>query len=278
MAGHEGIGVASKVGSGVKGIKEGDTVVPVAPGAGTWSKASLVAGKDLAAIEAVKGKDVGDVASVSAAILPGVMARAMLDATGAGEGDVVVQTMGLGTVGMCVNAEAAARGIVVVNTHPDHPEWQELSAHVQGLNPAAMTLTEEVARSPEFARVTSDLPRAKAVIDGAGGAAALQAAYALAPGGQVITYGNASRKPLTLSYKQLLGLGISARGFSVAQWAAAAGPEAVQAAVGASRKAAGELAMGTGALVPVRAEKMAGWEGALRKASDPYERQVVLVM
>lgn len=275
VAGHEGIGIASKVGSGVAGVKEGDWVVPVAPGAGTWSQASLVAGKGLVSID---GSSVSSVESLSAAVLPGVMAGAMLDATGASEGDVIVQTMGLSTVGMCVNAQAAARGIVVVNIHPDHPDWQELSAHVQGLNPAAMTLTEEIARSPEFARVTSDLPRAKAVIDGAGGSAALQAAYALSPGGQLITYGNASRRPLTLSYKQLLGQGISARGFSVTQWASQAGAGAVGEAVAASVKVAKSLQMGTGALVPVRPEKLAGWAKALEKASDPYERQIVLTM
>ena len=278
MAGHEGIGIATKVGSGVQGVKEGDTVVPIAAGAGTWSKASLVAGSGLASIEPLAGAEAKNIASVSASILPGVMARAMLDASGAGEGDVIIQTMGLGTVGMCVNAEAAARGIVVVNTHPDHPDWSELSAHVQGLNQAAMTLTEEIARSPEFARVTSDLPRAKAVIDGAGGAAALQAAYALAPGGQVISYGNASRRPLTLSYKQLLGQGISARGFNVSLWAAEAGSAKVVEAVASSRQAAKELTIGTGSLVPVQPEALEGWSQALQRASDPFGRQVVFVM
>lgn len=268
-AGNEGVGQALKVGKNVKDIAVNDWVVPGVSGVGTWATHVVAPAEHLCKVEKS-----GSVEQAAVSVVSPALAHCLLKFAELEEGDVIIQNNAASTVGQVVQQLAAERGLVVVNVMRDHPEWEELSAHFQGLNPAGITVSEQFARSAEFPKLLKDLPAPKLALDGTGGAMSIAIARALRPGGTMVTYGNVSKKPVTLPMDLLLDRGVVARGFNLDTWARRVGREKRNELI---RKVTQDVAAGKLKQL-VAWEPFADFNHALKRATKDYERKVVLVM
>lgn len=270
--GMEGLGVVQGVGPDVKDIKEGDHVVPTVAGVGTWATHTVAASSELAVVPQATMKDGVGPSVVAASVGACGLAWCLLRTSKVHDGDVIIQTNAHSPVAQVLTQMAAAKGIAVVNIVPEHPDFESLAQHLTALNPAGFTVSERTARSANFARLLKDLPQAALVVDGAGGAAAISAASALRPGGVLLSYGNSSHKPLALPMTVLLEKGVTVRGFNLDAWAREAGVKARRELAVASATATGE-----GKYTQLLAEETFNdWSVALARASNPFERRVVL--
>ena len=269
--GNEGVGEVVSVGSGVKGVKEGDWVVPSVSGVGTWSTHAVAQASDICVIDKSANLPVEHAAT---AVVAPALAHCLLQFADLSEGDVIIQNNAGSSVGQVVQQLAAEKGVVVVNVLRDHPQLDDLSSHFEGLNPASVTVTEEVARTPELRKIMSDMPAPKLALDSTGGAMALVVADCLRPGGTMVTYGNMSRKPVVLPMQLLLDRGIVARGFNLDAWARQVGPERRNELV---RKLAADAAQGKWRQL-LAWEPFADFDLALQRSLRDHERKVVTVM
>ncbi|KAA0157600.1 hypothetical protein FNF27_00517 [Cafeteria roenbergensis] len=273
--GNEGLGIVQGVGAGVSGFSEGDHVVPTVSGVGTWATHTVAAADHLAVVAAPSADNEMSAVMMAAGAGAPALATALLQFASLSDGDVVVQTAAHSAVGQVVTQMAAERGVAVINIVPDHTEFEDIAQHLSALNPAGFTVRENTARSPQFAKLLSDLPAASLVIDGAGGAAAISAAGALRAGGTLVSYANASRKPIVMPMAQILERGIVVRGFNLDGWAREVSVEERSnlAKTCAEASAAGKYSQ------LLKTENFGDWTHALAAATDATStRRVVMVM
>jgi len=307
--GMEGLGIVVGVGSGVTDFKEGTYVVPTVAGvgerppacrshsgcranasrpgppqrpaaprpplasAGTWSTHTVAAAEHLVDVAAPPSGVEFGAEMMAAGVGTPALASALVQLGAVTDGDVIVQTAAHSPVGQIVAQIAAERGAAVVNIVPDHPSFDDLAQHLSALNPAGITVSETTARSPAFAKLLADMPAAALVLDGQGGSACIAAARTLRPGGLLVSYANASRKPFAVPTSLLLGQGIVVRGFNLALWAMRAD---LIARRGLARACAESSANGKYAQL-LQTEPFADWEHALKAAASPNStRRVVL--
>ncbi len=121
----------------------------------------------------------------------------------------------------------------------------------------------------------ADLPAPKLALDGTGGALAGVIAKQLANNGLLVSYGQMSRKPVTLTADALLDRNIRVRGFSLEAWARAVGKEHRDEVVQATVRDAVEKDAWKQLL---SWEPFVGFDVALARAREGYARKMVLVM
>ena len=248
---------------------------PAVVPAGTWATHTVAAADHLAVVAAPSADNEMSAVMMAAGAGAPALATALLQFASLSDGDVVVQTAAHSAVGQVVTQMAAERGVAVINIVPDHTEFEDIAQHLSALNPAGFTVRENTARSPQFAKLLSDLPAASLVIDGAGGAAAISAAGALRAGGTLVSYANASRKPIVMPMAQILERGIVVRGFNLDGWAREVSVEERSnlAKTCAEASAAGKYSQ------LLKTENFGDWTHALAAATDATStRRVVMVM
>lgn len=240
--------------------------------AGTWATHTVAADSDLVVVPAPSSDSELSAVALSAGVGAPALASALLQFADIKDGDVVVQTNAQSAVAQVVAQMAAERGAMVVSIFPDHPSFDEMSLHLSALNPAGFSVRESTARTPEFAKLLSDLPRAALAIDGAGGSAAISAASALRPGGVLVSYANTSRRPIILPMTTLLEKGITVRGFNLDGWAREV---TVEQRRELARSCAEATAFGKYTQL-LQTETFAHWDEAIKAQANPFSRRVVM--
>lgn len=273
MGGIEGVGQVVKAGA-KSGLAAGDWVVPAKPYLGTWATHTVAGGDDVVKVPAATAE--GGVEQMAASVFPRVVAQALLKSgpVSLAAGDVVIQNGATGAVGQALMQVAAEAGIVVINVAREHDDWDQLVNHWHSLNNASISATEELTQTPAWKRLLADVPAPKLAIDMVGGKSGLTLAQTLTPGGTLVSIGNASKHPLPLTADVLLRKGITVTGWSMENWAASAGPEAVKASI----EEAGKAVAAGKARTLVAWEPFADWKIAVARAQKRGERKVVLKM
>lgn len=274
--GNEGVGVVEAVGSGVKGLAKGDTVVASLGGQGTWS--THVVG-DADAWTKVEGS-VGDAAlpveiaavSVAAPVLGKLLVSgAFTGGAGVGQGDVLVQNGAMSTVGQAVVQYAAARGAKSINIMRQNNDWANSVYHLQGLG-ATQVVNEEYAGTPAFKALLADLPAPKLGLNCVGGAAATAVGAALGRGAAMVTYGSMSKQGVRAPSSWFTSKGLRLSGAHLDAYLRSL-PKVERDAHVAG--AVADLRDGKLSLLVAR-EKFADFPFALKRTLAPHERKVVL--
>jgi trans-2-enoyl-CoA reductase len=270
VGGTEGVGVVEKVGSGVSHVKAGDKVVVAGKEVGTWASHVVSDASNFVAVPA-SAKDVADEQLSTAVVSPIVAERLLSDFVDLKSGDVIIQNNAGSTVGQCVVQWAAARGIKTINIMAMRDDWDNAVAHFHSLG-ANIVVSEEYARTPEFAALIADLPAPTLGLNSVGGEAAIAVAKKLAPGSTMVTFGSVGRHPVTLPLDVFVEKDITCKGFNVEAWMSKVGPEETHAAVNRAVSA-----LGAGKMTQLLArEPFADFGVALDRAMEPHERKVVV--
>lgn len=152
-AGVEGVGIVTAVGSGVKGFAINDWVVPTSGGVGTFKTTTKAKEAELAKVPS-------DI-PVEYAALVGTAVTALKLLAGVKEGDYIIQTDADSSVGLAIVQIARERGVGTINIIADAMGYQEKAGLVKDLG-ADVVVTDTYAQSnPGFAKILSELPKAK---------------------------------------------------------------------------------------------------------------------
>jgi trans-2-enoyl-CoA reductase len=215
VAGNEGVGIVTSVGSAVRGVGIDDWVVPSAAGLGTFSEYVVT---DAVNVQVVPK----DLNLDNAALIGGTVSTALRLVSDFGGSKCLIQNAANTGVGQAVVQIAKARGIKTINIIPDSPESDNVTEYLQSLG-ADIVVTESYASSTKFSRLVADMPTPSLGINGAGGDAATAVARTVGDGSTVVTYGGSA--PVRVPTSVLVGKGVTLSGFSLARWHASASQE-----------------------------------------------------
>lgn len=219
IGGNEGVAQVLAVGDAVRGLREGDWVIPALPGFGTWRKYAICNEDDVDPIE----KDVPIEIAATISINPCTAYRMLRDFTPLQPGDLIVQNGANSSVGMAVIQLAKHMGVHTLNIVRDRPNLPELVARLTDLG-ATTVITEETLANPRLMEeVLEKLPggKKKQPILGfncVGGSSASDIARLLRDGSSMVTYGGMGRKPVCVPTGRLIFNDVALRGFWLSRW------------------------------------------------------------
>lgn len=219
IGGNEGVASVLAVGSSVRGLKEGDWVIPALPGFGTWRKYAICEEDDVDQID----KNVPIEIAATISINPCTAYRMLHDFTTLQKGDLIVQNGANSSVGMAVIQLAKQMGVHTLNVVRDRPNLPELVARLTELG-ATTVITEETLANPRLLEeVLVKLPGGKKQqpslgFNCVGGSSATDIARLLKDGSSMVTYGGMGRKPVSIPTGRLIFNDIALRGFWLSRW------------------------------------------------------------
>ena len=191
----------------------------------TWADELVVAAEGLAAVPAPLQSKLDYAAMLTVA--PSAAARLVADfCPSLGKGDVLVQNAASGPVPQTVVQLAHARGIKPINALRTRGSGTSDTIERIKAYGGHLVVDEAYVRTPEFARLVSDMPKPKLALDAVGGASATELARLLGPSGTLVSYGCMSGKPVQLPSSLFLYKDLTVRGFSLYRWYAQNGPAA----------------------------------------------------
>ena len=207
-AGNEGVGVVEALGDGAGGgLRVGQRVLFGAAGLGTWTTRGVYPAAALLPVP-------DDVAVETAATL-GVNActayRLLSDFAPLAKGDTVLANGGSSGVAAALAALCRARGLRLVLSMRDRPDWDVMVDRLKAQGAEAV-VEDSFVRTPGFKELISDMPAPKLALNCVGGRSATDLARRLGHGGQLVTYGGMSRQPVTLPTSLFIFKDIAARG------------------------------------------------------------------
>mmetsp|Transcript_26771 Transcript_26771/g.36869 ORF Transcript_26771/g.36869 Transcript_26771/m.36869 type:complete len:391 (+) Transcript_26771:810-1982(+) len=214
IGGQEGVAVVEKVGSSVSDLKEGDWVIPHAPGLATWTQRSKAKAAHLLRVS----NDIPAPYAATVAVNPCSAYRMLEDFERLRPGDWLVQNGANSMVGQAVIQLARARGIRTLNVirsdRPDAATTVRLLTNLGG----DLVVTDEYLQSRGFQEIARELPPVRLALNCVGGDSAALLARTLAPHGTLVTYGSMAHQPLAVPLDLLARKQLRLRGFWVSQW------------------------------------------------------------
>ena len=199
--GMEAVGKVIECGSAVKTLVPGDRVVLL--GNNNWAERRKV---PIAAVHKVES--LGDAAQLSMLKVNPATAYLLLNSfTSLGEGDWVLQTAPLSSVGQCVIQIAKAKGFKTLNI----VHRAEIKSDI--LARGGDVVLENGPDLAERVRATVGHDPIQLALDAVAGPGVQRLAEALGEGGQIINYGMLSNESCTLSPDQTIFRGITLKGF-----------------------------------------------------------------
>ena len=252
-SGSDFIAVVLKIGAGVKGLAEGDWVMPRHPSLGAWRSLFCAREKDLRKIPA----DLMPLEHASMLREYCVAYRLLEDA---GDllrpGDAVIVDGASGAIGgvltqLCALLKMRAVAVVrptdlIRDTNANAESYIEmtesekeklLSGAATNDSTTRITVTTQFAKTYErlkklgAAEVLLDdgdlraalerrrfFARPKLALDCVGGASAARLAHSLQDGGRLVVFGCMSGRPITLPWTTLVARNLTAKGFSLRKW------------------------------------------------------------
>jgi NADPH:quinone reductase-like Zn-dependent oxidoreductase len=206
--GAEGVGRVEEVGAAVSDLSPGDRVLPLTRG--NWTDYRVLDREELMSVPS----GIPDEQAAMLRINP-MTARLLLDKTGAGAGDAIVQNAAGSAVAAWVRALAVRRGIHVVDV----------------LRSADAAFPHAVVDGPELPAAVGDAAagrEVRAALDCVAGEATGRLAGCVAAGGRIIVFGHLSGQPVTVRSQLLTGGGLSISGFSLRPAEAALGRDEIK--------------------------------------------------
>ncbi|CAI5441576.1 unnamed protein product [Caenorhabditis angaria] len=208
VGGNEGFGRVEQIGSGVKGLKVGDFVIPNKSGLGTWRELGVHGENDVFPIDNELPLEYAAVFQVN----PPTAYRMLKDFIDLKPGDTVIQNGANSAVGKQVIQICRILGVKTVNVVRNRENLSDLVAELTKLG-ATDVITEEdlYGRKKKFKGV-------KLALNCVGGRSSLFLASVLDHGGSMVTYGGMSKQPVQSPTGPLIFKDISLRGFWMSRW------------------------------------------------------------
>ena len=199
--GLEAAGVVAEVGSAVKELQPGDRVVLL--GNNNWAERRKL---PVGAVHKVAGDcDLHQMAMLK--VNPTTALVMLKDFVELSEGDWVVQSAPLSSVGRCVMQIAKARGLRTINV----VRRAEAVAEVKQLG--GDIAVEDGADLAQRVRAIVRHDPVKLVLDAVAGSGVQRLAECLSEGGKVVNYGMLSNEPCVIGCEQTIFRNISLHGF-----------------------------------------------------------------
>lgn len=207
--GAEGAAMVETAGEAVTDLSPGDRVLLLSRG--NWCRYRLAPRSQLIALPPDS-----DMTQAAMLRINPPTARLLLQATGAGPGDVIVQNGAGSAVATWVRALAARSGVSVI----------DVVRRADDALPDAITDADDL---PERVKAVAAGRPVRAALDCVAGVATGRMAQCLSPGGRLILFGHLSGDPISVRSQLLTGGGLSISGFSLRPAEAAMGGAAVRA-------------------------------------------------
>ncbi|XVF20171.1 hypothetical protein REPUB_Repub11eG0175300 [Reevesia pubescens] len=216
VGGYEGVGEVYSIGSAVKGLLPGDSVIPSPPSSGTW-QTYVVKDQDMWH-KISKDSPIEYAATVT--VNPLTALRMLDDFTTLNSGDSLVQNGATSIVGQCVIQLARFRGIHSINIIRDRAGSDEVKERLKALG-ADEVFTESQLEVKNIKGLLSNIPEPALGFNCVGGNTASLVLKFLRQGGTMVTYGGMSKKPITVSTSSFIFKDLSLRGFWLQKWLSA---------------------------------------------------------
>ncbi|XP_026272986.1 enoyl-[acyl-carrier-protein] reductase, mitochondrial [Frankliniella occidentalis] len=212
VPGNEGVGRVLSIGSDVKNVSVGDTVVPLEVGLGTWRTHGLF---DASQWMKVSSK-LGIAEAATLLTNPPTAYRMLKDFVSLNPGDVVIQNGANSACGQYVIQLCNAWNLTSVNVVRDRPNINDLKDSLLKLG-ASHVLTEEELRSTSLFK-SGGLKAPKLALNCVGGQSGMEILRKLQTKGVHVTYGGMSRHPVTAPTSALIFKDVQLRGFWMSRW------------------------------------------------------------
>ena len=214
VGGNEGVGVVKKVGSGVKGLKEGDWVIPSSAGFGTWRSEAVADEKKFLKIP----NNIPVAYAATLAVNPCTAYRMLRDFETLKPGDVIIQNGANSMVGLAVIQMAKKMGVKTINVvRSDRPEVENTLRMLSSIG-GDVNVTDKYLSQHGFKEIVQDLPPIKLGLNCVGGDVVADMVRALGPNSTLVTYGGMSRRPVTVPFEVLAYKQIKMKGFWISAW------------------------------------------------------------
>lgn len=212
VAGNEFVGEVICVGENVKNLKEGQHVIPLATGLGTWTTHAVYNADQLLAVS----EKVGLAEAATVTVNPCTAYRMLKDFVQLCPGDTVIQNGANSAVGQAVHQLCRAWGINSIGIVRDRPEIAELKKMLKCLG-ATEILTEAEIRTSDIFKA-GKVKKPRLAFNCVGGKSATEVSRHLDHKGILVTYGGMSREPVTVATGPLIFKDIAFRGFWMTRW------------------------------------------------------------
>uniref|UniRef100_A0A0H5QQ22 enoyl-[acyl-carrier-protein] reductase n=1 Tax=Spongospora subterranea TaxID=70186 RepID=A0A0H5QQ22_9EUKA len=201
--GNEGVALVERVHDVDHGrLKPGQRVIPASPGLGTWRTHCKTTIDNLIVIP----DDISVESAATLAVNPVTAYRLLHDFMVLDEGSTIIQNAANSAVGRAVIQICKLMKVKTVNIIRDRDDFDAVSQLLTDLG------ADYVLPESDFSQLKS-LPKPVLALNAVGGPSCTNLARSLCNGGQIITYGGMSRKPVTLPTGLLIFNDIVARGF-----------------------------------------------------------------
>lgn len=218
VGGNEGVFEVVEVGSDVTRVAVGDWVHPRVNNFGTWRTHAKVTEDKLNRIENKDGISRLQAATVS--VNPATAHQMLTRFAELKPGDWFIQNGGNSGVGRAAIQLGRIWGLNSISVVRDRVDIDTLKTELEGLG-ATHILTEEQIADKSIKHVISDWTGGapiKLAFNCVGGSSATNIARQLSHGGQLVTYGGMSKKPVTLPTSMFIFKNIAARGYWLSEW------------------------------------------------------------
>lgn len=191
ILGNEGVGKIVDVGKDVKGLNEGDWVIPTDTAFGTWQHYKVAEDEDVIKIP----NDISVLSAATLSVNPCTAYRMLKDYVDLKRGDIVIQNGANSAVGISVIQLAKEWNIRTVNVVRNRPDFEKLKSYLMSLG-ADHVVTEDFLRKPEMKTLMKDLgKKPQLAFNCVGGKCATELIRYLDYSGTMVTYGGMSRRP-----------------------------------------------------------------------------------
>ena len=221
--GLEGMGRIDALGVGVTGVVIGERVIAMAGGPGTWAEHLVVPAARIVPVPDA----VSDQAAAQFVVNPLTAWVLLTEELALAQGDWVLQTAALSTLGRLVLQLARHRGLRTIGVVRRRDQVQELT----DLGADAAICMEDERVIDRVKEITGGKGISGA-IDSVGGSVAGELARSLRRGGTLVVFGLlGGDRVMPLDIPDLLFKGATVRGFWLTNWFATRPPERVGAAI-----------------------------------------------
>ncbi|KAK8814095.1 hypothetical protein WA158_007957 [Blastocystis sp. Blastoise] len=268
IAGLEGAGRITQVGSSVTGLNVNDSVVFVKPTTGTWAKEVVVDSCSLYKIPTSINPELA--AGIVGA--PSIAYRILNDFATLEAGDVVIQNAANTSVGHAIVQLCKAKGIKTINIIPESSEYENEFRTLETIG-ADIICRETYVGTPAFKKLLSDLPAAKLAVDGMGGIVGTNTARNI-KNATLVSYADISRQAMTIPSSLLISNNVTLKGFNLYQWLENASCEDVNTMMSSITS----LVETDKLRVFLKKDKFSEFKNALEASTEPFASRTILMM
>lgn len=270
VGGLEGVAEVTKVGDSVKGLKEGDWVLPQGQ-IGTWIQSTKAVETDVIKICDKNAMPLPYAATIASN--PCTSYRLLRDFADLKPGDVIIQNGANSMVGLGIIQMAREMGVKTINViRSDRPATDKVCRLLTNLG-GDLNITDSFLNTHSMREMVAELGTPKLAFNCTGGDAATNMCRVLGQGGTMVTYGGMARQPITVPFDLLAYKQLQLKGFWMTKWVENNSVEARSAMLADISK----MIMDHKLTYFFEMHDMDDFQYALKQAQEPFHfRKVVL--